>query len=56
MINGGRSFQKLSHLGGGGGGGGGKGGIDVLQEEGPSHFFITLHFNCIYCVYVWEVK
>ena len=31
-----------------------KGGVDV--EMGGCHFFITLMFNCIYCVYRGKVK
>ena len=55
-----RTFQKLSPLGGEGGWGTknftkkgdnpekGGGGVDV--EMGGCHFFVTLQFNCIYCV------
>ena len=60
MIGGGRTFPKLSHLGGGGGGtkvffkrggepgkGGGGGGLPL---------FVTLQFSCIYCLLGEKVK
>ena len=52
-----RTFQKLSHLGGGGGtnfllerGNSPKKGGEVDLEMGGWHFFITLQFSCIYYV------
>ena len=32
-----------------------KGGVDI-EMEGGCHFFITLQFNCIYCVFREKVK
>ena len=55
---GGRTFQKLSHLGGGGV-------LKILPERGDNpengggegrgcYFFITLQFNCIYYILILQ--
>ena len=59
-----RTFQKLSHLGGGGGvpkfllERGDNPGMGVDVEIGGCHFFITLQFNSIqiYCMCLGKVK
>ena len=66
MIGGGRTFPKLSHLGGGGvskillkrGDNPEKweGVVDIEMGGGGLPLFVTLQFSCIYCLLGEKVK